>query len=301
MKAVQIHDYGDVSQLKLEEVSDPTPGAGEVLVRMAATSVNPFDLTIRRGAAKTYYPQPFPAILGRDLAGKIVALGTGVTGFTLGDRVMGVVAHTYAELVAAKATDLCLIPSGLEDVQAAAIPLVATTGAELIEQAGNVSKGQTVLVTGALGGVGRTAAFAAKQRGAKVIAGVRGAQLEEAKQVGADQVMALDDDAAIQALPPLDVVADTVGHEPTLKLLPKIKRGGTLASVVGAPAEAKDRDLRVATLIMHSDPARLQQLAVDVAAGRLRLPVGRVLKLADIQEAHRLAEQGRSGKIVLVP
>jgi NADPH:quinone reductase-like Zn-dependent oxidoreductase len=301
MKAVQIHDYGDVSQLKLENVPDPKPGDGEVLVRIAATSINPIDFKIRSGAAKAHFPQTFPVILGRDLAGTVVTLGPGMTGFAVGDRVMGLVWRTYAELVAAKASDLCLIPPGLEDVQAAAMPLVATTGAQLIEVGGKVTSGQTVLVTGALGGVGRTAVFVAKQHGAKVIAGVRRAQLDEAKSSGADQVVALDDDAAFQALPPLDVLADTVGGPSTLKLLPKIKAGGTLTSVVGAPAEAKERDLHIAAFMAHPDAARLQQLATEVAAGRFKLPVGRVFNLADIQEAQRVAEQGGSGKIVVVP
>jgi NADPH:quinone reductase-like Zn-dependent oxidoreductase len=301
MKAIQIHDYGDVSQLKLEEVADPKPGPGEVLVRMAATSVNPIDFKIRSGAARAHFPQTFPVILGRDLAGEVRALGPGVTGLAVGDRVMGLVWRTYAELVTAKTSDLCVMPARLEYVQAGAIPLVATTGAQLIERAGKVSKGQTVLVTGALGGVGRTAVFVAKQHGAKVIAGVRRAQLEQAKELGVDQVVALDDDSALQALPLLDVLADAVGGGTTVKLLPKIKSGGTLASVVGSPPEAKEHNLKIEGFMAQSDPARLKQLATDVAEGRLQLPVGRVLKLADIQEAHRLAEGGGSGKIVLVP
>ncbi len=301
MKAIQIHAYGGVEQLKLEEVPDPVPGPGEVLVRTAATSVNPVDYKIRSGAAQARFPQTFPAILGRDLAGRVVALGPGASGVGIGDRVMGLVLRTYAELVVAKVADLCPIPSGLPDEQAGALPLVLTTGAQLIERAGQVVEGQRVLVTGALGGVGRTAVFVAKEHGAQVLAGVRKSQMGEAQSLGADQVVALDDPSALAAVPDLDVLADTVGREPTLQLLPRIKKGGVLASVVGAPEQAKGRDLRIAPLMAQSDAARLHRLAEDVAAGRLQVPIARVFKLSEVQEAHRVAERGGAGKLVLVP
>jgi NADPH:quinone reductase-like Zn-dependent oxidoreductase len=268
---------------------------------MCATSINPIDLKIRSGSARNFIPQTFPVILGRDLAGTVQSVGAGVSGFAVGNRVMGLVWRTYAELVATKAADLGLMPEGLEFVQAGAMPLVATTGAQLIEKAGQVIKGMRVLVTGALGSVGRTAVFVAKQHGATVIAGVRRSQLDEARALGADELVALDDEAALQALSPFDVLADTVGHEPTLKLLPKIRDGGTLASVVGSPPEAKARNIRIAAILTQPDPARLRQLADDVVRRRFELPVGRVLKLAEIQEAHRLAEKGGSGKLVIVP
>jgi NADPH:quinone reductase-like Zn-dependent oxidoreductase len=143
--------------------------------------------------------------------------------------------------------------------------------------------------------------FVAKERGASVLAGVRRSQLAEALSLGAQAAVALDDPAALAAVPELDVLADTVGGEPTLALLPHIKKGGTLASVVGAPPAAQGRDLRVAAFLAHPDGKRLFALAEAVAAGRLQLPVGRVLKLSEAAEAHRLAEAGGAGKIVLVP
>jgi NADPH:quinone reductase-like Zn-dependent oxidoreductase len=301
MRAIQIHNYGDVDQLRVEQVSDPVPGPGEILVRTAATSINPIDFKIRSGSAKNRFPQTFPVILGRDLAGQVAALGPGVQGFAVGDRVMGLVWRTYAELVVAKASDACLTPSTLDDVQAAALPLVSLTGAQLIERAGQVSEGQTVLVTGALGGVGRCAVFVAKQHGAHVWAGVRRSQLKDGEALGAERLVPLDDDAVLREVPPLDVLADTVGHEPTLKLLPKIKKSGRLASVVGAPEEARALNVRVEVIMTQPDARRMQQLAEDVAAKRLILPVARVMRFEDIQEAHRLAEQGGIGKIVLRP
>jgi NADPH:quinone reductase-like Zn-dependent oxidoreductase len=301
MKAIRIHAYGEVDQLRLEEAPDPKPGPGEVLVRMAATSVNPIDYKIRSGAARERYPQVFPVILGRDLAGVVSGVGPGVTSLAVGDRVMGFVSHTYAELVVAKAGDLCSIPEHLEDQQAGAIPLVVTTGAQLIERAGKVQAGQTVLVIGALGGVGRTAVFVAKSHGAVVLAGVRKKEVADAQALGADQVVALDDDAALAHVPELDVLADTVNKDSTVKLLPRLKKDGILATVVGAPLQAKDYPIRVEGVMAQPDSARLRQLAEDVRAGRLKIPVGKVLPLSEIREAHRLAEKGGIGKIVLVP
>ena len=210
---------------------------------------------------------------------------------------MGLTSHTYAELVVARESELCRTPDRLEDIQAAAIPLVSLTGTQLIERV-PVRHGQRVLVTGALGGVGRTACFVAQFHGAHVIAGIRAKQKQAAEALDADEVVALDDREALAHLAELDVLADTVGKEPTQMLLPRIKKGGTLSSVVGAPEEAKGRDFRIEAFMAQPDSARLKQLAEDVATGKLRLPVARVFKFSEIREAHKLAEKGGCGKLV---
>jgi NADPH:quinone reductase-like Zn-dependent oxidoreductase len=132
---------------------------------------------------------------------------------------------------------LAKVPKGLDLIQAAALPLVTTTGNQLLSATG-IKAGQTVMVVGAVGNVGRSAVFTAKERGATVIAGVLKRQMDEAKTVGADQVVATDDDTAIANLPPLDAVADTVGGRTAEKLIAKVKPGGVFASVVGAPQNA---------------------------------------------------------------
>ena len=134
MKAVLVRAYGDVNQLFYGDTPDLKPGPGEVLVRMSATSINPIDWKLRRGELKAFMPLQFPAILGRDLAGEVVGLGDGVKSRKIGDRVLGLVNHAYAEYVLCKADDLALIPSGLSFEQAAALPLVVLTGAQLIEK-----------------------------------------------------------------------------------------------------------------------------------------------------------------------
>src|ERR1700678_3689602 len=192
MKAVVLHEYGGPENLKYEDFPDPVPGEDDVLIRIAATSINPIDYKIRSGEAKARFPVEFPAILGRDVSGVVRAVGAKVTGFSPGDKVIGLGWATYAELAVLKASLLTHLPDGLDLVEAAAMPLVTLTGEQLISRGTKIQAGQTLLVTGALGGVGRTAVFVAKKAGAIVIAGVRQHQLKEAEALGADQVLALD-------------------------------------------------------------------------------------------------------------
>src|SRR5579863_9098552 len=229
MKAVVVHQYGGPEVLKFEEYPDPVPGPGEVLVRVAASSVNPIDYKRRAGLTKDFYPIQFPGLIGVDLAGTVVKIGPGVDGFSVGDQVFAMADNTYAELCVVKAAALAKVPKGLDLIQAAALPLVTTTGNQLLAATG-VKAGQTVLVVGAAGNVGRSAVFTAKQRGAFVIAGVRKSQFDEAKALGADQVIATDDDTAIVNLPQLDAVADTVGGKTAETLIGKVKPGGVYAS-----------------------------------------------------------------------
>jgi NADPH:quinone reductase-like Zn-dependent oxidoreductase len=267
---------------------------------MAATSINPIDWKLRRGELKAFMPLQFPAILGRDLAGEVVGLGDGVKTRKIGERVLGLVNHAYAEYVLCKADDLALIPSDLSFEQAAALPLVVLTGAQLIEKGIRPRSGETVLITGAVGGVGRTAVHVARQHGAHVIAGVRSTQTKEAEGLGADRILALDSESEIASLNELDAVADTVGHEVITTLIPHIKKNGVLATVLGRPEAANGRDLRVEEIFAQPDSARLEQLACEVAAGKFSIPIRGEFKLSDIRYADAMAEEGGIGKIILI-
>ena len=147
MKAIQMHGYGGVDQLRYEDVPAPTAGPSDVLVKVAATSVNPFDWKLRRGDLKEMLTLHFPVIPGSDVAGEVVAVGAGVFNFKPGQKVMALTNHTYAELVVVSSADLAMVPDGLELQQAGALPVVTTTGAELMEHVAPQS-GQTVLVYG---------------------------------------------------------------------------------------------------------------------------------------------------------
>jgi NADPH:quinone reductase-like Zn-dependent oxidoreductase len=301
MKAIVLHEYGGPEKLSYEDVADPVAGAGQVLVRVTSTSVNPIDFKLRSGAMKDFMPLTFPAILGNDFSGLVREVGSGVTGFAAGDRVMGVADSSDAELVAANADAMIKIPEGLDTVEAAALPVVTMTGEQLVTRGTGIQKGQTVLVTGALGSVGRSAVWTAKKAGAVVIAGVRGSQINAAAELGADQVLALDDAAAMEKLGFIDAVADTVGGPTAEKLLGKIKPGGVFASVVGGPANAKlHPTIRVESVVMHPDTAALKSLAEDIAAGRFVIPIDRMVPLEEAGQAQTAAEKGGIGKILLL-
>jgi NADPH:quinone reductase-like Zn-dependent oxidoreductase len=301
MKAALVEQYGGPEVIDYKDYPDPSPGGGEVLVRVAATSVNPIDIKRRTGEAKAFAPITFPGIIGVDVAGTVVRVGPDVKGFATGDQVFGIADKTYAELCVVKADALIKIPAGLDLVEAAALPLVTTTGNQLITNGAAVQSGQTVLVTGALGNVGRTAVFTAKSRGAKVIAGVRKNQLEMAKELGADQVVALDDPAAVAKLPMLDAVADTVDGPTAEMLIGKVKAGGIFASVLGAPQNAAQYpSVKAIPVVGRPDIKILAAMAQAVKDGKLAIPVFSKMPLKDAARAQDMVAKGTNGKVLLV-
>jgi NADPH:quinone reductase-like Zn-dependent oxidoreductase len=300
MKAVVVHQYGGPEVLKYEDYPDPVADPGEVLVRVAAASVNPLDYKRRAGLTKDYYPIKFPGLIGVDISGTVIKLGPGTEGFSVGDRVFAMADNTYAELCVVNASILAKVPGGLDLIEAAALPLVTITGNQLLSATG-IKAGQTVLVIGAAGNVGRSAAFTAKQRGAVVIAGVMKRQFDEAKTVGADQLVATDDDTAIASLPPVDAVADAVGGRTAEKLIAKVKPGGVFASVLPAPQNAaKYPSVKVVFVFSKFDRKTLEFMAEAVRDGKLIIPIGLKLPLREAGEGQAAAEKGGIGKVLLV-
>lgn len=299
MRAILLTDYGDVDKLELHEVSEPQAGPGEVKVRVAASSVNPIDWKIRSGAFRVTPHLEAPIILGNDASGEVVAVGAGVRSYVVGAKVLGLVTQGYAEYVVAEQDAWAEVPTSMDLVDAAALPQVVLTGSQLVDEALRPRRDDLVLVTGALGSVGRAAVWAAQACGAKVIVGVRRAQKEQATKLNSD-VVAIDDDGEIERLPRLDSIADTVGGQTLQKLLNKVKSGGTVASVVGEPPEAKALGLEVRLHRVHPDHNRLARLAKAVAEGSLVIPIAKRMPLAQIREAQVLAERGAGGKVVLL-
>ncbi|MGB8028298.1 MAG: NADP-dependent oxidoreductase [Terracidiphilus sp.] len=303
MKAVVLHEYGGPEKLKFEDnVPEPQISGSTVLIAAAAASVNPIDWKLRSGRIQKNSPLTFPAILGRDVSGTVRAVGANVKHFKAGDRVLALTNKTYAELVAVDDADVTHLPDGVDLKDAAAIPLISVTGDQLVRLATNVQKGQVVLITGALGSVGRAAVHTAKKIGAQVIAGVRGIELNDARSLGVSDVLAIDDDQAIENFSPVDAIADTVGGDVAAKLIARIKPGGTLgyAAVLPENAGAKNPTVKIARVSARPDPSKVREFADDLRDGKFFLPIGRRMPLRDAAQAHVLGEKGGIGKIILL-
>lgn len=303
MQAVRLYEYGGPENLKFEaDVPEPTLGEDSVLVEAAATSVNPIDWKIRSGSRQMDFPLTLPAILGKDVSGVVRAVGSNVRTFKPGDAVMALTDATYAELVVVQAGALTHLPDGVNLVDAAAIPLVVSTGDQLVRLAAGAQQGQTFIVLGALGSVGRAAVHTARKLGVHVIAGVRARQLSEAATLGVSDTVAVDDDDAIARLPMVDGVVDTIGGETAAKLFAKIKNGGSFAyaSVLADGVAATNPSVKLTRVFAQPDASKLREFADDIRDGKFVLPISQRLPLQDAANAHTLAQKGGSAKIVLV-
>lgn len=301
MKASVVTAYGGPEVMKYQDMPDPGLGAGDVLVKAAGIGINPEDMLERNGDLKDWQLH-FPAIIGLDVSGTVIATGDGVTGLVAGDRVCGWSYHTYAELVADKATLFAKVPETMDLVDAAAIPLVGVTGSQLISVASSVQSGQTVLVSGAAGAVGRCAVYMAKVLRARVIAGVLRSQLDQAEYIGADETIALDDPVAFAAIPPVDVVANTLRGKPAAELLAKVKDGGTFASVTGEPDGAENYPkVRVVPFRSKQNRADIAFMADAVSCGKMTIPIGLREELKNAGAAQAAFTKGGIGKVLLTP
>jgi len=302
VKASVVSAYGGPEVMKYQEMPDPELGVGEVLVKVAGIGINPEDMLERNGDLKDRYPMHFPAIIGLDVSGTVVATGDGVAELKVGDRVCAWSYHTYAELVADKATLFAMVPETMDLADAAAIPLVGVTGSQLVSVAGGLQSGQTVLVSGAAGAVGRSAVYMAKRLGARVMAGVLRSQLDQADSIGADETIALDDTAAFAAIPQVDVVANTLRGKAATALLSKVKDGGTFASVTGEPDGAKDYPkVRVVPFRSKQDREGIAFIADAVNSGKMTIPIGRREQLKNAGAAQAAFTKGGIGKVLLIP
>lgn len=306
MQAVLLHQYGGPEQLRYETVPEPVAGAGEILVKVAAAAVNPVDAKARRGVMDLFMPLRFPARIGGDVSGTVEAVGEGVTGFAVGDRVMGMLnpfaEGSYGEKIAAPAAAFAKVPAGLDLVDAAALPTGVLTGLQLIEDGLQPKAGDRVLVVGAGGSVGRAAVYAAVARGAQVIAGVRGRSRAAVADLPVAAVVDLDDAAAVAAAGPFDGIADTVGGRVAERLCDRLRPGAALASVAAPPPVPEDAAIPVIPVWVGFNAERLTRFAEAVAQGRYQVPIAHRLPLAQAAQAHALLEAGGvNGKILLLP
>ncbi|HZM22252.1 MAG TPA: NADP-dependent oxidoreductase [Anaerolineales bacterium] len=306
MKAVHIHDYGGLDVLHYEDASRPTPGAGEVLIRVHATTINPFDCAVRAGYMGQYFNYTFPLILGTDVSGVVEEVGEGVTNVSPGEIVYtraGVYKDgAHAEYVLAFAADIVAKPQSLDHIHAAALPHVTLTAWQGLIEFADLSAGQTVLIHAAAGGVGHIAVQLAKWRGAKVI-GTASVNLPFLDELGVDQAIDYSATAFEDVVQDVDVVLDLLGGETQQRSWKVLKPGGILLSTVQPPSQeiAMAHGVRQ-RMIGTSPPIRkvLTEAAKMVDDGHLKPFVSAVLPLQEIQKAHEMIEGRHTrGKIVL--
>jgi NADPH:quinone reductase-like Zn-dependent oxidoreductase len=310
MKAVRFHQYGDPSVLTYEDVEQPTPGPGEVSIRVAATSFNGVDANIRAGNMQGPIPVALPHTPGLDVAGTVESVGADVDGVTIGDRVIGFLpmngTGASAEFVLAPADVLAPAPQHLPLRDAAALPLVGLTAWQALFDHGRLEAGQRLLVNGAGGAVGNYAVQLGKLHGAHVIATASPRSSERVRAAGADEVIDHTNSEVVGSVTePVDILLNLAPIEPEqfAALATLVRPGGIVVNTtVWMPAPADEsRGVRGVDLFVRSDAGQLAQL-VELVDGRdLRVEVTDRVDLADLADLHARAAAGElSGKAIVV-
>ncbi|MFN3231154.1 MAG: NADP-dependent oxidoreductase [Alphaproteobacteria bacterium] len=313
MKAVYYERFGESEVLQLGDLPMPKPGPGEVLVNVAAASVNPIDWKLREGFFDGVFPHEFPVIPGWDLAGRVAALGEGATGFSPGDRVYAycrkpvVRAGTYAEYVVVDADVLAPSPANLSDVEAATIPLVGLTVWQSLFEFAGLKAGQSVLVHAGAGGVGSLAVQLAAHAGARVFATASAANADYLLELGASRAIdyKIENLSVVQRFEVpagFDVVFDTVGGDVLAASYGLLKPGGALPALNDEPdsqiCEAKS--IRGLRLFSEPNGAHLRRLTALIDEGALKPSEIEVFPLKQAAEAMDLSQAGHvRGKLVL--
>lgn len=306
MKANRIRVFGGPEVILFEDVPRPTPGIGEVLVRVYAAGVGPWDAWVRAG--RSALPQPLPLTLGADLAGTVEATGSRDSPFPAGDEVFGVTnprfTGAYAQYAVASTQMLAHKPRRRDFLESAAVPVVAVTARQMLFRYAKVRSGDRVLVHGATGNVGAYAVQFAHAAGAHVIASVLPRDREVALQLGADEVISHPGEEASPLRGTLDTVIDTVGGKNQTELFAYVRKGGTLISSVSAPdAQLAQRcEIEVKFILVDVNTEDLKVIADLIDAQQLLVRIGQVLPLGHARQAHEMLEGLRplpAGKVVL--
>ncbi len=302
MHAVRLHDYGGPDKLKLEDVTRPQPEAGEVLIRVAASGVNPADWKTGEGLFKQFNPLQFPWIPGLEAAGILEAVGQGVTGFHQGDAVYGVMGRSYAEYAVAREGDIQPKPSKISFEEAAALPVGALTAWGAVVETANVQPGQHVLVHGAAGGVGSYAVQLARWKGAHVAGTASAANLDLVRKLGAETAIDYNAGPFESQVHDLDAVIDTVGGELTARSLRVLRRGGIYVTVAGRLPEGTGKaEGARATSAGRASSDKLKEISRLIEAGQLRPVMGQKFALGQAGQAQALSETRHGhGRILLV-
>lgn len=304
MKAIRVAAYGSPETLSLAEVDDPVPGDDQVLIDVAAASVNPIDWKIVSGAMQAFIPLPLPFTPGVDAAGTVVAVGRNVTAWAPGDEVLGFIGivGAYASKIVVDASRLARRPSRLSFHEAAAIPAATLTAWQALYEHGDLRPGQKVLIHAASGGVGSAAVQLARLAGAHVIATASAANHDYVRDLGAKQVIDYRAGDFARQVSDVDLVLDLMGGDTQARSWEVLKPGGLLVSTVSNPAatrgaEAKGQGRHFAT---RSDGTQLAALAALYARGDLRVRIDEAVPLAQAGLALARSMGGHArGKLVL--
>jgi NADPH:quinone reductase-like Zn-dependent oxidoreductase len=305
MKAVRFHEYGGREVLVVEQVAVPSPGAGELLVRVKAAGVNPVDWKLRAGGGKRL-GLVLPFVPGFDVAGTVVAVGEGVTRFEPGDDVFAYLALSrgggYAEYAIVREDEAAPKPATIDFARAAATPLAALTAWQALFDAAGLAEGQTVLIHGASGGVGTFAVQLAKARGAKVIGTASERNQAYLKDLGADVAIDYAARKFEEFVKDADVVLDTVGGETLARSFGAVKPEGFVVSIADDPDRyrAEGSKVRTASILVRPDGEQLAKIGAWIDEGTIEVVLSEILPLLAVQSAHEKIETGHTrGKIVL--
>ena len=303
MKAARIHNFGGPEVIVIEDVPVPVPASGEVLVRVAAAGVGPWDALIREGKSKVSPPPPLT--LGSDLSGVVEAVGPGVTGFKNGDEIYGVTNPQFcganAEYAIAFANMIALKPPGITQIEAASVPVVAVTAWQMLFDYAHAGPGQTVMILGAAGNVGAYAVQFAARAGLHVVALVTKKETDYVRSLGAEIVLDSQTGTFEDSAPPVDAFIDTVGGETRERSLGSLKLGGVLVSVVSTDPLPSRPDVRTVFFYVEVTTERLNTISKLFDSAELQPRVGSVLPLKEVRAAHEMLAGAphKRGKIVL--
>jgi NADPH:quinone reductase-like Zn-dependent oxidoreductase len=303
MKAARIHRFGPPDVIVVEDISRPSPAPGEVLVRVAAAGVGPWDALIREGKSKVSPPPPLT--LGSDLSGVVEAVGSGVSQIKTGDEIFGVTNPQFvgaqAEFAVAAAHMVSLKPARLSSLEAASLPVVAVTAWQMLFEHARPQAGHRVMILGAAGNVGAYAVQFASNAGCHVIAVVGSKDVQYVRTLGATDVMDYRVTDFADLARSADVVIDTVGGGTRDRAFGVLKPGGILVTVVSTAFVPARSDVRSAFFYADVTAARLGAIAGLLDSGKVIPQVGSVLPLADVRSAHAMLAGAphRRGKIML--
>ena len=302
MKAWRIHAFGGSDALTLDDIERPVPDGGNVLVKIAATSINPVDYKTREGEFPPVKLNNLPKTLGRDVAGVVTLAGDG---FVVGDSVYGMPEHdrgSYAQYIVMKPGELAALPDGIDMATAGAVPLAALTAWQGLFNHGLLTKGERVLILGGAGGVGHLAVQFAIQAGATVFATGRAQDITFLESLGVTR--AIDTDAEPLSIigEPVDLIYDLIGGDAQQEAWPAIADDGRFVSTLTEPDATKAGELgvRTAHYMARPDGAALSQIAAIIADSVVKVTIAKTFSFAEMRAAQDALEHGGvHGKIAV--